>query len=328
MKNSSRKLLFATSGILLLLFILFIVNQTAQVVDLASRVNTTLGTVVLWTLIAVYALLFIVPIVYLLALPRSLRPPASEASQRYPAYLKALGKRLSSHPKLGSAELMTRDQIEQAMNVLDSESNDIIKNAAAAVFLSTAVSQSGRLDAFLVLAAQTRMVMRVARVYNQRPTLRDLTRLYANVAATTFVAGELDDIDVSQQIQPILSATLGTLAVTVPGMQLATSILVNSVLTGAANAFLTLRVGIIARRYCGSLVTPEKKDLRKAAGAEAAKLLGSIVRQGASTVSKAIWDAAKSKASDTVTGVTDYAKSAGKSFLNKVGLQKRKEKVP
>ena len=69
----------------------------------------------------------------------------------------------------------------------------IVREAASGVFLATAVSQSGRLDGLLVLAAQSRMVWRVAHLYHQRPTLRDIAHLYANVAGTAFVAGELQE---------------------------------------------------------------------------------------------------------------------------------------
>ena len=40
----------------------------------------------------------------------------------------------------------------------------------------------------------------------------------------------------------------------IPGFQVFTTIAVNSLLSGSANAFLTLRVGMIAKAYCGSLV--------------------------------------------------------------------------
>jgi hypothetical protein len=169
------------------------------------------------------------------------------------------------------------------------------------------------------------MVWRIARLYYQRPTFRDLIQLYANVAGTAFLASEFEDIDISEQVEPILSTTLGALAVTIPGVQLAASILVNSVLTGTANAFLTLRVGIIARRYCGSLVLTEKRTLRRTASAEAAKLLGSIVRQGTMKLSKALWKVSKGKADGFFSGVKGYAKEAGSSLLAKVGLQKKKE---
>jgi len=49
---------------------------------------------------------------------------------------------------------------------------------------------------------------------------------------------------------------------------------VNSVFSGAANAFLTLRVGIIAKRYCASLVLAERWAIRRAATVEAARMPG------------------------------------------------------
>jgi hypothetical protein len=58
-------------------------------------------------------------------------------------------------------------------------------------------------------------------------------------------------------------------------------LLVNSVVTGTANAFLTLRVGIIAKRYCGALVMPERRVLRRLAVSQAAQMLATIARDGA-----------------------------------------------
>ena len=138
---------------------------------------------------------------------------------------------------------------------------------ATTVFLTTAVSQSGRLDALLVLAAQSRMVWRVAHLYYQRPSVREMWYLYANVAATSFVAGELDDLELHQMIQPVVAGTLGAVGGAIPGFQVLTSIMVNSLLSGSANAFLTLRVGIIAKDYCGSLVAEPRTQVRRAATA-------------------------------------------------------------
>jgi hypothetical protein len=166
------------------------------------------------------------------------------------------------------------------------------------------------------------MVWQISRLYYQRPTLRDLVQLYANIAGTVFMAGELEDIDIHEQVEPVLSSTLGAMAVTIPGVQLAASILVNSVLTGTANAFLTLRVGLIARRYCGSLVVAERRALRRAASAEAAGLLGSIVKEGTTKLSKAVWEASRDRAGATLSGMKRYAEKAGKSILSRVGLHK------
>jgi hypothetical protein len=169
------------------------------------------------------------------------------------------------------------------------------------------------------------MVWRIAKVYYQRPMLRELVQLYANVVGTAFLASEFEDIDISEQVEPILSSTLGAMAVTIPGFQLAASILINSVLTGTANAFLTLRVGILARRYCGSLVCPDKRALRRTASAEAAKLLGAIVSRGTIRLSRALWKASRGKVGATVSGMKDYARGARESILSKLGLQRLKE---
>ncbi len=325
MNKTLKRIVLFVSFFVLLFFILFVINQTAQVVQLASRVNLSFGNFVFWALILVYATLLFIPVFLFLSLPRSLTPPKSEGAPEFSAYLAALKKRLASNSHLKGLELSSRQHLEEALSVLGKKSDEIIQQTASTVFISTAISQSGRLDAFLVLSAQSRMVWRIARLYYQRPTLRDLIQLYANVAGTAFLASEFEDIDISEQVEPILSSTLGALAVTIPGVQLAASILVNSVLTGSANAFLTLRVGIIAKRYCGSLVLAERRTLRRTASAEAAKLLGSIVRQGTAKLSKAVWKASKGKVGGFFSGMKEAAKDAGSSLLAKVGLQKRKE---
>jgi hypothetical protein len=327
MNKTYKKIALFTSIFVLLLFACFVINQTAQIVQLAEKVNPTFGGIAFWTLLAVYGILILIPVVVFLRLPRSLMPPRSEEAPEFNAHLEILKKRLISNPHLKARDLSSRQQVEEALAILAQKADAIIQQAAATVFISTAISQSGRLDALLVLSAQSRMVWRIARLYYQRPMLRDLIQLYANVAGTAFLAGELDDMDISEQVEPILSSTLGALAVTVPGIQLAASILVNSVLTGTANAFLTLRVGILARRYCGSLVVAERRALRRAASAEAAKLLGSIVKQGTGRVSKALWKASKNKVDSGFANLTGYAREARDSILSKVRLRKTREET-
>jgi len=325
MNKTLKKIALFTSILILFLFILFVINQTAQVVQLADKAGPSFGNFVFWALLIIYAILILIPVFLFFRLPKSLMPPKSEDAPEFDAYLAVLKKRLASNPHLKGLEFSNRQQIDEALSILTKKSNEIIQQTASTVFISTAISQSGRLDAFLVLSAQSRMVLRIARLYYQRPTLRDLIQLYSNVAGTAFLASEFEDIDISEQVEPVLSSTLGALAVSIPGVQLAASILVNSVLTGSANAFLTLRVGIIARRYCGSLVISEKRTLRRAASAEAAKLLGSIVRQGTGKLSKALLKASKDKVGGIFSGMKEYAKEAGSSLFAKVGLQKTKE---
>jgi Domain of unknown function (DUF697) len=325
MNKTFKKIILLASLLILLFFVLFVINQTAQVVQLADKVSSLFGRVVFWALLLIYTVLLLIPVLLFLRLPSPLIPPKDENTPEFDAYLRALKKRLAHNSYLKGHELSTRGDIEAALAILGKKSDEIIQETATTVFISTAISQSGRLDAFLVLGAQSRMVWRIARVHYQRPTLRDLIHLYANVAGTVFLASELDDLDISEQVEPVLSSTLGALAVSIPGIQLAASLLVNSVLSGTANAFLTLRVGIIAKRYCGSLVLKEKRNLRRAASAEAALLLGSIVKAGTAKLSKAFLKASKGKLSGLFSNAKAQAKEAGNFMLSKLGLTKTKE---
>ena len=213
----------------------------------------------------------------------------------YAAHLALLRKRLRGNPHHRVASLEDEGAVERAIERLDEEAVRIARMTASQVFVSTAVSQSGRLDTFLVLSLQTRMVWKIARLYNQRPSLREMVHLYANVAGTAFAAGEIQDVDLSEQIEPVFSAVIGSLGGAVPGFQLAASILANSVLSGAADAFLTLRVGMITKRYCGALVVEQPATLRRKATSEAAEHIGAIVAEGTARVTRALWSHSKAR---------------------------------
>jgi len=322
MIRTIRNIAMAASAVILFFFALFVVNQTAQVVDLASRVSPAFGTAVLWFLLGLYAAALIATVVFFLRLPKPIAPPESEAEPGFSRYLEALRKRMAANPRLAGHDLSDRAGIERALEHLGRECDVIIRDSASAVFVSTAVSQSGRLDTLFVLTAHLRMVWRIAGIHAQRPSLRDLVNLYANVAATAFVAGELDEADISEQIEPILSSALGAVSLSVPGVQAAASIIVTSILTGAANAFLTLRVGIIARNYCGSLVVADRRALRRSATAEAARLLGAIVKSGTARISRALWDASKDKVGGAFSGLTGLARDIKDSLLTLLRLKK------
>jgi uncharacterized membrane protein YcjF (UPF0283 family) len=325
MMRTIKNVALAASAVILFFFVLFVVNQTAQVVGLADRVSPAFGTAVLWSLLGIYAALVIAAAAFFLGLPKPLVPPEDEIEPGFSRFLESLRKRLAANPRLKGYDLSSRERIEKALDALGRECDVIIRDSASAVFVSTAISQSGRLDTIFVLTAHFRMVGRIASVYTQRPSFRDLINLYANVAATAFVAGELDEADIGEQVEPILSSALGAVSLSVPGVQAAASIVVNSIITGAANAFLTLRVGIIARRYCGSLVISDRRALRRSATAEAAKLLGSIVKTGTARISRGLWDASKGKMGGAFSGITGFARDVKESLLSLLKVKKSEE---
>lgn len=214
-------------------------------------------------------------------------PPAVAEGAEYDRFLADFRKRLSRNPRLRGIPLNSATGTDAALQILDKQADDAVASAASAVFPSTAALQSGRLDVLVVLAAQTRLIWQVAHVYYQRPSLRDFVQLYANVASTAFIAAGIEDVDVDVLVSTVFGSTVAA----IPGMHLLTS----SVLSGSANAFLTLRVGMITKEYCRCTVRVEKMGLRRAATLKAAKLLGTIVRDGTVKLSKAAGSVLKTK---------------------------------
>ncbi|HTW64804.1 MAG TPA: DUF697 domain-containing protein [Bryobacteraceae bacterium] len=318
-----RKLVIFGSLLALVCSTIFIINQTAQVVSLAGTVNPALARIVLAFLLAVYAVVILVPILLFIRLPKAMSPPLDEASREYQTYLRQLGGRLAGNPHLaGIATLDDRASVESAMKILDAKADEIMKEAASMIFVSTAVSQNGKLDALMVLAAQTRLIWQIAHIYNQRPNPRDFGRLYSNVGAAIFAANAIEEIDIGAQIAPVIHQA----ALHLSGLHLAslvplvgqaadkmTDIVIDSVVEGTANAYLTLRVGIVCRNYCRSITSVDRREVRRNASIAAASMLGSVVSVSAASVVKAIVAGAmKSGQSVAGSAVTSLRRTGSK----------------
>src|ERR1017187_1080142 len=296
MPKTAKKIALAVAAFIVVVFAIFLFNQTMQIVQSARGVNVVFGNGVLWGLIFTYCILLATPLWLWFRLPKRILPPATTEGAEYDRFLSDFRKRLSRRPRLRGHALDSQTDIDAALQKLDKHADDVVTSTASAVFLSTAVLQSGRLDVLVVFAAQTRLIWQVAHVYYQRPSLRVFVQLYANVASTALIAAGIEDIDVDVLVGTIFGSTVAA----IPGMHL----LASSVLSGSANAFLTLRVGMITKEYCRCPVRVEKTGLRRAATLKAVKLLGSIVREGTVKLSKATVKASTMKLSHALQVVT------------------------
>ena len=105
MKKTIKTFALLGSGLLLVSFTVVVVNQTAQVVQLAKTVHPVLGSLTLWGLVLAYGGMVGVPAVILLRMPRPLVPPTNEAGPEFEEHLKLLGKRLAGNPRVAQAAL-------------------------------------------------------------------------------------------------------------------------------------------------------------------------------------------------------------------------------
>lgn len=290
MTKTLRRIAVLISLFIMVVFGVFLFNQTAEIVQSARTINAKFGDGVMWGLIFIYTALLLGPIVLWFKVPKRKTPPSHSEGPEYDQFMTDFRKRLSRNGRLRGVRLTSPEDVNAAICLLDKHAEDVVVSTASAVFLSTAVLQSGRLDVLVVLAAQTRMIWRVAHVYYQRPSLRDFVHLYANVASTAFIAAGVEDVDVDVLVTTIFGSTVAA----IPGMHL----LAEAVLSGSANAFLTLRVGMITKEYCRCTTRVEKSGLRRTATLQAAKLLGTIVKDGTRRLSKAAVMGTKSKVAD------------------------------
>lgn len=312
MNKTFRSILSLVALFLIVAGTVVVVNQTIQFSEFMDRFHPIAGEITFWTLITLYLLFLISPIVLYLRLPKRLELPDSEEGEEFERYLKSVGNRLALNSSLEGKEFTTREQIEGGLSELDKQCLELVKRAGSRTFLFTAISQFGALDTLMVLATQTRLIWDVAHIYKQRPTLQDLWYLYSNVITTAFITGEINDVDFSEIIQPVLSKTLGSAGTMIPG----TTIFVNSLFTGTTNAFLMLRVGIITRNYCNSLVKQERSFIRRSAIAESVALLSVITMEGGKKLSETLLRATGKTVTDAVSATGKTIFETGKKIVD------------
>jgi hypothetical protein len=266
-------------------------NQFVQIFQASYSIHPYLGYLVLFCFLIIITCCFVYPIYSILRLPKIPLPPAEEDSAEYDSYLGYIARRLSKNPELSGAEIdftNNLDGIHASFEVLNAKADEIINNTAKSVCISTAISQYGRLDSLLVLVAQIRMVWQIACIYSTRPQWNELVSLYTNVVMTSLIAGGVEESNIESQIEVIVNASLGHGLAGIPGISGVSAFFVKSLLTGSINGFLTLRTGIIAKRYCSALTQIDKKSVRRYAFSEASVMVGGLVLSTAKKIAAKI----------------------------------------
>ncbi len=318
MKKQLRKLATFIAIAVILAFTLFVINQVAAIYANLTALNPTIANIVLGLLILIFAAVLITPFIIYFKLPKPLKRPQSAKEQE--VYILQLGKRLSKNKHLNTEDYDFAKQadVEKALLVLEEKANEAIQKTAKSVFFTTAVSQNGKLDALTVLLTQSKMVWEVAHIYWQRPALRDIFNLYGNVGATAFLASEIEDLDISRQIEPILNAMFKSPGKSLPIVGHAAHIIMDSILEGSVNAFLTLRVGIITKRHCGSIEVLDRKAVRKNAFLEASGLLKSLVVSSSGKVISSLVKATKRTGINTVKSGVSALENTAKTIKHNI----------
>lgn len=305
-----------------------IVAGATSLISLADRIHPIAGTVVFWTLCLATGFFALYFTIAYARLPAALVPPEEDSGPMHDAYLQALRIRLAANPRTRDLPLVTKEEIERAIAHLSTQADSVVRRTASMVFLSTALMQNGRLDGLIVLFTQIQMVGRIAHIYVQRPSPRELVRLYANVASTAFVAGGLESLDLGEMVAPLAVSVVPALKGGIPGLSGISALLVKCVSNGAANAFLTLRVGEVARRYCELTSRCSPELIRKSATAAAVQHLGRIVRENGALVVKKIWASTGRALIDSGVSKAEDIAGATRDLFGRISPWRLKEEDP
>ena len=248
-----------------------------------------------------------------------LRDDPTEAERQ--AFARELARRLKKNPHVRAAGIRATDEdfLEKALDVLDARAGEEIRNNAKRVFLGTALSQNGRLDALIMLVSLARMIWRVSGIYNQRPTPAELWSVYSTVSSATFISFSIEALDIPRTITesmnellPAVTPVMAASSVPLMGpmMQQCTS----AVIDGAANCLLAIRAGVVTRSAFRFAALGREEARQQACVREAGTMLAEISRETVGAIVEAfrkqLMDLPASmgqKISETVGTVADSA---------------------
>lgn len=294
-----KKTFWITLGIIAAIFIVMII--LSAVLQLGERLRG-IHVYVEYAFYAISAilffLLFIRPVFLILASPTfsmdSLFDEEENARRNYSMY-KKVTKNIIDDDFLSEEEdtaLKTAlaDPVElkkELSHIFDTkikkELNKIIITHAESVFMSTAISQNGKLDAVAVLTINLRLIKELVVKCGFRPSYPALGRLSFNILTSAIIAESLEDMKFSELFP---QSSLNALA-EIPLLKTITG----SLAQGAGNALLSLRVGIICRNYLFmNLKGMTKKEIKRLAFAEAVTLFPMVIAESIKKIPKRFKD--------------------------------------
>lgn len=148
--------------------------------------------------------------------------------------------------------------------------NKVIISRAKTVMISTAISQNAHIDMFTVYAVNLNLIKTLVEKCGFRPSYKNLSKLSVKVLGTALIADGLQSLSLDDVLPNSAMGVLNNIPLIKP--------VLSSIMQGVANALLTIRVGVVTRKYLfkdGSVITRE--DIRSQAWKESLKLIPELV---------------------------------------------------
>ncbi|MCK4551990.1 MAG: DUF697 domain-containing protein [Tenericutes bacterium] len=293
--NKLKKSFWITLGIVAIFFLVLIV--LSSVLQLGEKLRQ-IHVYVEYTFYGVSGILFIIlfirPLFLVVFSPTfsmdSLFSEEENANKNYSMYKKVTRNLLEEEFIEDESKALLTNALSKPLElktelskVFDSsikkELNKIIVSHAESIFMTTAISQNGRLDAIAVLTINLRLIKELVIKCGFRPTYPALGRLSFNIFTSAIIAESLEDMKFSELFPQSSINALGE----IPLLKAVTG----SLAQGSGNALLSLRVGIICRNYLFmNLKGLTKREIKRMAFAEAVTLFPKVIGESIKKVPK------------------------------------------
>lgn len=180
-------------------------------------------------------------------------------------------------------EALQKDLNEIYNSTMKKLMNRVILKNAKTVLISTAISQNGRLDLFTVLVVNIKMIKELVVMCGFRPSYKNLAKLTINVFTTALIAEGLENLNINDLIPTSTANMLGEIPLIKPVM--------SSVAQGITNGLLTIRIGIVTRKFLfADSKELTKSDIRKGAFVESMKFLPILIKDSVVSLPQKFFD--------------------------------------
>mgnify|MGYP002711364851 FL=1 len=249
-KNKSRFLFYVIAVTCLVVFALILLSSILNIGEKLRNISIYLE-ISFYVLAVLLVILGIVwPVVAIIKSPSlsivtSLDDRSGEAIRVYKKVAKVIVKNndLPNEEMMMLVNYKNPDELLFNLNYvfehcIRKQLNGIIISNAKTVMISTAICQNGRFDMITVFAVNLRMIKQLVERCGFRPSMTNLSKLTVNVFATALIADGLENL----KIEDVVPKTALSAIQEIPML----GKVLESVLDGAANALLTIRIGCVA----------------------------------------------------------------------------------
>ncbi|HEY8405833.1 MAG TPA: DUF697 domain-containing protein [Acholeplasma sp.] len=302
MKKSSTRMWYVIGVGVVILILMMLVASVIQIGEQLKNIHEYVAYGFYGLAALLLYLLIIRPVAIILYSPSfSVETTLDKNPKRAYKVFKQVARRLLEQEELSDAikenikqSMKDPHKLRDAMNNaynhdIKKRMNKSIQNHARTVLISTAISQNGRLDFITVIVVNIQMIKDLVVMCGFRPSYKNLAKLVVNVFTTALIAEGLENINLSDILPQSTMQMLGEIPLVRP--------MISSVLDGISNALLTLRIGIVARKYLfDDAEDLTKEKIRFGALIEATKHLPIVIADALFIFPKSIFNIFKPKA--------------------------------